>query len=143
MYISHDFSVSKALTFGAVPYVPYTIVDANYELKKEDALLLKMEEETTGLGSRTAGREMRIKVLNLLAAKPGYPLYLDWENITVIASSFADEFLGKLFIRLGKEKFEQTIKHIEIQPLVAQLVDKAIAERVEHPGDDLQNIRPE
>jgi anti-sigma regulatory factor (Ser/Thr protein kinase) len=134
--ISHDFSVSKALTFGKTPYVPYTIVDAHYELQEEDALLLKMEDQETGTGSRAAGREMRMKALNLIAAKPGFPLYLNWNNITIIASSFADEFLGKIFVRLGKEKFEHTIKHLEIQPLVAQLIGKAIAERMEHPKED-------
>ena len=41
-------------------------------------------------------------VLNLLMAKPDYPLYIDWQETTIIASSFADEFLGKLFVELGK-----------------------------------------
>lgn len=93
IHISHNFSISEALAFGTVPYVPFTIVDANYELPEEDALILKMEEQATGTGSRASGREMRIKLLNLIAAKPGYPIYLDWDNITVVASSFADEFM--------------------------------------------------
>ncbi|MBN9383570.1 MAG: DUF4325 domain-containing protein [Chitinophagaceae bacterium] len=134
--ISHDFSVSKALTFGTSPYVPYTIVDAKYELPTEEALLLKMDEQSMGTGSRSAGREMRTKLLNLIAAKPGYPIYLDWGHIPVIASSFADEFIGKLYVKIGKEPFEQTIRNIEIAPLVAQLIEKAIAERAAHPEDD-------
>ena len=133
--ISHDFSVSKALTFGTVPYVPYTIVDAKYELPSEEALYVKVDEESIGTGSRSAGREMRTKLLNLIAAKPGYPIYLNWENILVIASSFADEFIGKLYVKIGKERFEQTIRNVEIAPLVAQLIGKAIAERVANPED--------
>jgi anti-sigma regulatory factor (Ser/Thr protein kinase) len=134
--ISHDFSISKALTFGTVPYMPYTIVDAKYELPHEDALHLKMAEQAIGTGSRSAGREMRIKLLNLIAAKPGYPIYLDWVNVSVIASSFADEFMGKLYLRLGKERIDQTIRNIEIEPLVAQLIAKAIAERAAYPQED-------
>lgn len=132
--ISYDFSVSKALTFGSVPYVPYTIIDAHYELPDEDALLIKMQEEAIGTGSRAAGREMHTKVLNILGAKPGYPLYIDWQNVSVIASSFADEFIGKLYVKQGKIKFEQTIRNIQMNALVAQLIEKAIAERKEHPG---------
>lgn len=127
--ISKEFSVSKALTFSALPYIPYNIVDAKYELEKEDALILRINVESTGTGTRTAGKEMRIKVLNLMAAKPGYRIYIDWHKITVISSSFADEFIGKLFLKLGKNDFEQAIKHINIEPLVAQLIEKAISER--------------
>jgi anti-sigma regulatory factor (Ser/Thr protein kinase) len=128
--INKEFSVSKALTFGAVPYDSYTIVDAKYELQQEDALEIKMRDQQSGTGTRAAGMEMRNKVINLLTAKPDYPLYIDWQEVSIISSSFADEFIAKLFLRLGKEKFEQLISHTHIDPLISQLIAKAIAERV-------------
>lgn len=127
--ISEEFSVAKALTFGAVPYKKYTIVDAKYELEEEDALALWMSDQNIGTGTRAAGKEMRLKVLNLIAAKPGYLLYIDWQGVQVIASSFADEFMGKLFLKLGKADFERIVKNVHMSLLVKQLVEKAISER--------------
>jgi len=127
--LSHQFSVREALTFGAIPYDPYTIVDQKYEMQDEDALLIKMSEQEGGTGTRAAGGEMYTMILNLMEAKPGYPIYLDWENVAVIASSFADEFLGKLFVKLGKMKFEAVVKNIYINNIVEHIISKAISER--------------
>ncbi len=133
IHISPNFSIANALTFGAIPYTSYNIVDAKYELENEDALLVLLVEEAPGTGTRAAGKEMRIKVLNLISAKPGYHIILDWQNVSVISSSFADEFLGKLFLKLGKSTFEQVIKNANMEPLVSQLIEKAITERAITP----------
>ena len=127
--LSHEFSVTEALTFGKVPYVPYSIVDYKYELQEEDALLVKIRNEKAGTGTRSAGRQMNKKLLNLIEAKPGYAIYVNWENINVIASSYADEFIGKLFVKLGAGQFEAIIKNINLDPVVELIINKAIAQR--------------
>jgi hypothetical protein len=127
--MSHDFSMVEALSFGVIPYQPYSIVDIKYEKQDEDALYLKMSDQIEGAGTRAAGKQLRTKVINLLTAKPDYPLYIDWEEINVVASSFADEFLGKLFVELGKEKFEALIKNSNMDTLVGHIINKAITER--------------
>jgi uncharacterized protein DUF4325 len=81
-------------------------------------------------GTRRAGAQLPIKVLNLLTAKPKYYLYINWDGVSVIASSFADEFLGKLVQKLGKAEFERKIRLTNMEPLVKQLVEKAISERI-------------
>lgn len=127
--MSHDFSVVDALSFGTILYKPYTIVDEKYERADEDALYLKMTEQVAGAGTRAAGKEMRIKLMNLATSRPNYPIYLDWNDIEVIASSFADEFMGKLFVAWGKERFENTIRNINNVTVVDHIIRKAIAER--------------
>lgn len=127
--MSHDFSIVKALTFGPLDYTPYTIVDAKYELENEDALYLNISEQVNGAGTRAAGKEMHNKIINLIDAKPNYPIYLDWKDVTIIASSFADEFLGKLFIKLGKTKFESIIRNKNLIEVVEHIINKAITER--------------
>ena len=127
--INQDFSVVKALTFGAIPYTIYNIVDAKYEMEDEDALYIAMRDEEAGTGTRAAGKEMHTKVLNLMKAKPGYPIIIDWKDIDIISSSFADEFIGKLFLKIGKKAFDTYIKNTKLMPLVSQLIDKAITER--------------
>jgi hypothetical protein len=127
--MSHDFSIVEALTFGPLDYSPYTIVDAKYEMENADALYLNVSEQVNGAGTRIAGKELRNKVVNLIDTKPGYPIYLDWKNITIIASSFADEFLGKLFVKLRKDKFESSIRNKNLTEVVELIINKAITER--------------
>lgn len=130
IHINPEFSISKALTFGLIPYTSYNIVDSEYELEhNENTLYLSIKSQEGGVGSRAAGRELHIKILNLIEAKPEYKIILDWSDIKVIASSFADEFVGKLFNKLGKDSFEQIIKNLNLVPLVKQIIDKAITER--------------
>jgi anti-sigma regulatory factor (Ser/Thr protein kinase) len=127
--MSHDFSIVKALTFGPLDYTPYTIVDAKYEMENEDALYLNISEQVNGAGTRAAGKELHNKIINLIDAKPGYPIYLDWKDVTIIASSFADEFLGKLYIKLGKAKFESIIRNKNLIEVIEHIINKAITER--------------
>ena len=95
-----------------------------------DARVLKMREESTGFGSRTAGRKLRTKCLNLLNAEPAQPLRLDWTAVPLVSSSFADELVGKLFTELGPLAFSARIRNVGMEAVVRALVDKAIMQRV-------------
>ncbi len=99
-------------------------------MEDKDCLLINMKRETTGFGTRNAGRQMKTKTLNLINSHPNYPVYIDWEGIPVIASSFADEYMGKLFVQLGPLNFSAIIRNKNMELLVKQLLDKAILQRL-------------
>lgn len=125
-----NFSIGKALQFDGIEFIPLNIIDLEYELPDEDALLIKISKETTGVGTRKSGRQLRSKILNMMGSRPGYPVYVDWEGIPVISSSFADEFIGKLYLELGKAKFNSIVKNKNMEILIQQLLDKAISQRL-------------
>jgi anti-sigma regulatory factor (Ser/Thr protein kinase) len=132
-----DFSISKALDFnGYGDYLPLDIIDLKYELSDQDCLELKMKEETTGFGSRKSGLQIRTKILNLLKAKPSFPLIIDWSGVPVISSSFADELIGKLFLEMGPMTFMSRIKNKSMEYLIQGLLDKAISQRLTQAIDD-------
>lgn len=124
------FHLSEALALGGGPHQPTDIVETMYQTGDFDALVLKMREESTGFGSRTAGRQMRTKCLNLLNAEPAQPLLLDWAAVPLVSSSFADELVGKLFTALGPLAFSARIRNVGMEAVVRALVDKAIMQRV-------------
>jgi len=73
--MSKKFSIADALNFGApFPYARVNIIDLDYEMKDQDSLLMVMRDETTGFGTRNAGRQLKTKILNLVESKPGYPI---------------------------------------------------------------------
>ena len=100
-----------------------------YETEKGDAIILKMRDESTGFGSRAAGRQLRTKCLNLLNAEPTKPLLLDWTGVPLVSSSYADELVGKLFVTLGPLAFSARVRNLGMDTVVGGLVDKAILQR--------------
>jgi hypothetical protein len=132
---SETFSIQEALTFGDVPYAPVDFIEMNYERNESSCHAIALKSESTGYGTRQAGRQLRNKALNLLEADKTLPLVIDWSGIPVISSSFADEFIGKLFAELGALTFSARIRNRGMEQLIASLLDKAIAQRLTQERD--------
>lgn len=134
--IKKDFSISEALNFGNGEYTPVDIIELQYEMDDKDCLLLAMKNESTGYGTRRSGLQIRTKILNLMAAEPTYPIIIDWEGIPVVSSSFADEVIGKLFIKLGAMAFSAKVRNVNMERLIQNLLDKAVAQRLTQSIDE-------
>ena len=134
--LKKDFSISEALDFGdGNNYTPVDIIEMQYEMDDKECLLLKMKDESTGYGTRRSGLQIRTKIINLIEAEPTYPLVIDWDGVPVISSSFADEVIGKLFVKLGAMAFSAKIRNIRMEKLIQNLLDKAVAQRLTQEKD--------
>lgn len=127
--LQRPFVLAEALNFGSGPHQPTDWIETHYADAKND-LLVRVGQEAVGFGSRTAGRALRVKCKNLLAAEPGSRLLLDWTGIPIVSSSFADEAVGRLFRELGPLEFSRRISHLGMQPNVHHLIDRAIVQRL-------------
>ena len=74
--------------------------------------------------------------MNLLNAEPSYPLIIDWSGVPIISSSFADEVIGKLFIKLGALTFSARIRNIGMEEIIRSLLDKAVSQRLTQSKDN-------
>ena len=106
-------------------------VELRYEDETDDVLNFVVTKEVGSVGSRFSGRSARTKIENLLAMYPSYPIHVDFDGISVISSSFADEFLGKLFVRIGALRFMTAIQLRGVSPTVRSVLDRAILQRVQ------------
>ena len=59
--------------------------------------------------------------------------YVDFRDIPLVSSSFADEVFGKLFVELGPIAFMQAFEIVNAAPTVSQLIDRAIGQRMKDP----------
>lgn len=135
--VKEDFSITEALDFGeGIGSTPVDVIELQYEMYDRDCLNLRMKDESTGFGTRKSGFQIRTKIINLLKAEPTYPLVIDWEGVPVISSSFADEVIGKLFLRLGAMTFSARIRNIGMEELIKNLLDKAVAQRLTQAADE-------
>lgn len=100
-----DFSepllLEKALAVNGAIHKPVDYIELRYEQDDLRTIPFKVKEQALSFRSRPAGRPMRTKLANLIANCPGQLLFVDFENITVVSSSFADEVFGKLFVELA------------------------------------------
>jgi STAS-like domain of unknown function (DUF4325) len=105
-------------------------VELNYERHDRDEVWFVMKKEAASLGSRIAGAPVRNKLSNLVRMCPGQRIVIDFADIPLVSSSFADEVLGKLFVELGPMTFTQRFEFRNVASTVQQLIDKAIMQRM-------------
>ena len=139
--VSLDYSDPNALWHaldiqdtGADPAADY--VENRYEAETEDVLRFVVHREAGSVGSRSSGRLARTKLENLVAMYPSYPVNVDFGDISVVSSSFADEFLGKLFVRMGALRFMNTVRLRNVSPAVRAVLDRAILQRAGQASED-------
>jgi len=131
---SIDFSrpdlLEEALQFGGKRYTPIDYVELKYENSNNENLIFVMKDESSSFGSRPAGTPVRNKLNNLNSMTDNNKIYVDFIDIPIISSSFADEVFGKLFAEIGPLGFGQRFEFMNISQTVRQLIDKAIAQRM-------------
>ncbi|MDA0160650.1 DUF4325 domain-containing protein [Solirubrobacter ginsenosidimutans] len=119
----------EALRFQSPDWEPWDFIDARYE-PEDGELTLRLAEERRGVGSREAGHAIRTKTENLLDMSPTARLTIDFSGVRMIASSFADEFMGKLRLALGVATFDERIRLIGLDPSIEAVVRGAISQRM-------------
>jgi hypothetical protein len=132
-----DFSepslLEKALNINGGVHKPVDYIEMRYEQDDLKTITFNVKEQAISFRSRPAGRPMRTKLSNLVSNCPGQQLFVDFDTITVVSSSFADEVFGKLFVELGPMKFMQAIRLVNVSPTVQALIDRAIKQRMQNP----------
>jgi hypothetical protein len=88
-----------------------------------------LKDQKTGFGTRDAGIRTKNEVLNLKAQTNGKVL-IDFEGIGIVTSSFADEFIGKLYAEMGPINFASAIVLINMNDAVKVIIDRAIVQRL-------------
>lgn len=131
---SIDFSrpelLEEALQFGGETYTPVDYVETNYEAENSEKLSFIMKDEADSFGSRPAGTPVRNRLHNLYTMSNGNKIFINFEGIPIVSSSFADEVFGKLFVEIGPLGFMQNFEFLNISQTVRKLIDKAISQRI-------------
>ena len=121
--------LQEALRFGGQLHTPIDYIETHFEDGTTTDLHFKVRNEAASLGSRPAGTPLRTKLKNLAKMAPGRKIIVDFEDIGLVSSSFADEVFGKLFLEMGPLAFMQTFEFRRISSMVHQIIDRAIQQR--------------
>lgn len=123
---SNPISISEALG-GHVP------TDIRYEDKLDDNNCLEfvLSNESSGFGTRIAGERLRNKVMNYLTRiNAPSKINIDFSGISMISSSFADEFIGKLVAQLGFFRFTKIITLFGVAPTIELIINRSVSQRM-------------
>ena len=121
-----DISITNAL--GG-----YTPIDISFEnsISDDNWIEFSLANESTGYGTREAGERLRNKVFNALnRIDSPQRIRIDFSGISIISSSFADEFIGKLLQLLGFYKFNQMVKILNANYTVEVILNRSISQRM-------------
>jgi anti-sigma regulatory factor (Ser/Thr protein kinase) len=129
-----DFSVpdllQEALKFNGRVTEPFDYVESHYEDTEARRVIFRVADETNSFGSRVAGRPLKNRLSNLARMCPTQEVIIDFTNVALVSSSFADELIGKLFAEFGPMEFMARFKLVGISTTVQQLIDRAISQRL-------------
>jgi anti-sigma regulatory factor (Ser/Thr protein kinase) len=127
--VSDTDALGDALRFEGTRYEPLDYVETHFELKDREVLVVRIKEETDSFGSRRAGEPLRIKIRNLVEMNPQHLIVVDFSDVPMVSSSFADEVFGKLFVELGALRFMKALELRAMASTITTFVDRAILQR--------------
>lgn len=123
--------LSRALRFDGVPHNPaFDYIEQVYENDESDDFVFLISNETASLGSREAAKSVATKIENLLRMNESGKIILDFNDVHIISSSFADEVFGKLFKAMGPLAFMSRIEFKNMDRTIRSLIDRAIRQRM-------------
>ena len=126
---SKPISLDKAIQATGKTYPP----QVNYRVENlhndEGEVIFMLKDKSEGFGTRKAGRKMRNEIINI-HQETKQPLIIDFEGIALVASSFADEFIGKLVLEFGFFGFNNVIRLRNMSELTQSIVQKSVSQRM-------------
>ena len=89
-------------------------------------MIVDLKEFGASLGSRVLGKE----VSNMIDFEKEDEVILDFEDVKMVTSSFADEVIGKNCARLGLHNFFKKVQIINTSEQIKLILKKAIIDRL-------------
>lgn len=108
--------------------VPLDFWLESHENEKGD-ITLDVAKESNGTGTRKSAEKMRNVVINCLKEQAN-TVCLDFQNVSMLSSSYADELIGKLVASLGFSKFMEYIVLSHLNAFNAAIVNRSVGQRM-------------
>jgi hypothetical protein len=109
-------------------YEPIDLFIENLE-DEHDRIVYRIIDQASGTGTRQSGERIRNEILNIYKSAKK-PVILDFEGIGIIASSFADEFIGKLVQDLGLFQFQAAFPMKNMNGTIQAIVQRSLSQRL-------------
>lgn len=123
-----EISISDLLSFKGIKSTSISLYDENIENENGEIYYL-IKEKASGTGTRQSGNRLRNDILNFYKEN-NRTIVLDFIDIGVISSSFADELIGKLLIEFGFIDFNSKVRIKNMNETVSSIAQRSILQRI-------------
>lgn len=119
-----EISISKAL--GG-----YEPVNMKIESLEDDFgnIIIDLKSKESGVGTRKSGEKIKNELINIYK-QSGKSITLDFKDLNIVSSSFADELIGKLVAEFGFYAFNNIFKLKNMNTSVQSIVQRSVAQRM-------------
>ena len=120
-------------------FKPYNLVDLHLEEFEDDAnsYVYDIAKHSEGTGTRKAGMRARNQIMNLIK-QIRTSITLDFSNVGVMSSSYADELIVKLLLEIGIFQFSRAIRLRGLSETHERILDRSFRQRTSQ-----EQIEPE
>ena len=133
--VDFQINLNKQIDFKTI----FSSITSNYELfdpriddmlsETDEFLHYDVFEHSKGTGTRDAGRLLRNDVINTLR-RESRVMILDFSHVQAISSSFIDEFIAKLVLRMGFVTFNKLIRISQMNDSITFLCERSLYMRI-------------
>ena len=125
LYCNREIDIAVALK----GYEPTLLWLEDLESPSGDDVIISIAGLSEGTGTRKAGEKLRTYVLNVMKESKKR-VVLDFQGVTLVSSSFADELIGKMVIEIGFSVFNQFVVIGNLSKSNKYVVDKSVQQRM-------------
>ena len=134
---SKDINISKALSNG--DYQPVDLWLENLESDNdENIVIINVLEMSNGTGTRKSAEKLRNLTLNIIKNDKKI-IVLDFSEVNIVSSSFADELIGKIIKEIGFLAFNQVYRIINVESSIAAIINRSVEQRMAQNFFDIAN----
>ncbi len=128
-----DFSIenlmASALTINGQQYEPVDFIELGYEAPDDDYINFLVREEASSYGTRFAGAPLKGRLVNFVNMYD-HRIVINFNDLPLISSSFADEVVGKLLLQLGEHVFRARFTVICSNEQNNAIIQRSVAQRI-------------
>jgi len=123
-----DFDKGISISEALGGYEPINLRTFSIE-NLQGNLVYKISEKASGTGTRNSGLRVRNELINL-HRESGQVIEIDFSDVPVVSSSFADELVGKLVSTYGFFGFNQVFRLMNMNQIIQSIVNRSVAQRM-------------
>jgi hypothetical protein len=109
----------------------HEITDMNVENLKNDFgdIVYRIADVGSGTGTRDSGLLMKNELINIYKSTNN-PIIIDFDDVGIISSSFADEFVGKLIDEIGFYQYQSMFRLVNMNRNIQPIFEASLKKRM-------------
>lgn len=133
--VDFQINLKKSISFKEIfstidrEYIPFDPRIDNMLAEEDEFIHYDVYKYAEGTGTREAGEKIRNDVVNILKREHRC-MILDFFNVKIVSSSFIDEFLAKMVVKIGFTRFNEIIRIAHMNDNVRFLFERSLYMRV-------------